>query len=328
MLEIDGSMGEGGGQVLRTALSFACIRRQAVRISSIRAGRGSPGLAAQHLAVCNLLAKISGATVRGAKLGSTELVFEPGEISGGHYEFDIGTAGSCTLLLQAALPALLCAKSDCSLEITGGTHVPGAPTYEYLANVFLPAIRKFGARCQAGIERAGFYPKGGGRIWARASPSEFSGAEFARQEISGARYCIVSGRLPAHVAQREAEALEGALGKFSPEGSVLEFESASPGNAITVWSGQFGASALGERGKSAESVAGEACAAFLGEAEGDASVDSRLADQLLLYAALAEGKSSFCAPRTTRHLSTNADLLRQVSERDIRLGADGIVEVF
>jgi len=327
MLEIDGSIGEGGGQVLRTALSIACVKGQQVHISGIRAGRSSPGLRAQHLTVCKFLAKMSGASMQGAELGSTELVFEPGGISCGDFKFDIGTAGSCTLLLQAALPVMLCAKEDCRLEITGGTHVRGAPTFEYFSNVFLPAIRLFGADCNASLLHAGFYPKGGGKISIVTCPSKFSGVEFDAQKISAASYSIISGNLPAHVANREESEISKSLAELKPQGKILEFKSASPGNAITIWSGTAGASSLGEIGRSAEAVAQEACESFKSESAGGATVDSHLADQLLLYAALAEGRTAFAAPKITSHLSTNARVLRQMSGRNISLGSDGSVEV-
>jgi len=327
MLEIDGSLGEGGGQVLRTALSIACVKRQKVRICNIRAGRSNPGLRAQHLTVCRLLAEITGASMQGAELGSTELVFEPGNISGGNFKFDIGTAGSCTLLLQAALPVMLYSKENCNIEITGGTHVRGAPTYEYFSNVFLPAIRCFGADCEAALLHVGFYPKGGGRISLATRPSKLSGAEFGAQKISAASYSIISGNLPAHVAKREEDEISKSLGNLKPQGKILDFKPASPGNAITIWSGAIGASSLGEIGRSAEAVAQEACESFKAEAAGNPSVDSHLADQLLAYAALADGRTVFVTSKITSHLSTNAVVLRQMSGRNISLGSDGTVEV-
>ncbi|MCX8198313.1 MAG: RNA 3'-terminal phosphate cyclase [Candidatus Micrarchaeota archaeon] len=326
MIEVDGSHGEGGGQILRTALSFACLSGKKVRITRIRAGRNPPGLAAQHLAVCRLLQSMSGAKVQGGHIGSTELSFEPGKLIGGKFSFDIGTAGSCALLLQAALPVMLMCEKECELEAIGGTHVKGAPTFEYIENVFLPAIRMLGAECQAKMLKAGFYPKGGGRVVAKTKPSKISG--LAIRKIEGkASYCIVYGGLPDHVAEREEKAVEGLLGAHAPVGRRHKAPSDSPGNAITIWKGLIGASVVGERGKRAEEVASEACKAFLAEDAGFASVDSHLADQLLIYATLAEGKTAFFAPKITSHLSTNAAVLSRLSERDIRIGEDGKVEV-
>lgn len=328
MIEIDGSVGEAGGQVLRTALSVACVLRKPVRIFNIRAGRGNPGLRAQHLTVCRLLAQITGARMQGASLGSQEIIFEPGEISGGEFSFDIGTAGSCTLLLQSALPVLLSAKGECTLKIRGGTHVAGAPTYEYFSEVFLPAVKKFGAKCEAKMLKAGFYPKGGGEVEVRTLPSEFSGCEFAVQKHGKARYRIVSSGLPAHVAQREENEIVKKLSGFVLEGRAEEVRAACAGNAITIWGGPFGASSLGEVGVSAEKVAQGACESFLSEANSGAAVDSHLADQLLVYAALAKGKTAFSTPKTTSHLSTNAEVLRSMTGRNIILGSEGKAEVF
>lgn len=327
MLTIDGSLGEGGGQVLRTALSFSCMRGVPVRISSIRAGRENPGLRPQHLAVCRLLAEITGAKMEGAQIGSAQLVFEPGKIKEGDYSFDIGTAGACTLLLQAALPVLLSADSACSLRVKGGTHVKGAPTYEYFAEVFLPAIARFGAKCETKMLRLGFYPKGGGEIEIRTEPSEFSGAEFLPEKDGAVNYSIISSGLPAHVAEREEKKILEELNGFRPAGERKDAQSSCQGNSITIWGGCFGASALGERGKSAEKVAEEACGIFLTEAKSGAAVDGRLADQLLIYAAAAGGKSSFSAREISRHLATNAEVLRTSSKRNIILGEEGAVTV-
>jgi len=337
MLEIDGSQGEGGGQALRTALSLSCVLQKAVRIKNIRAGRPKPGLAAQHLAVCSLLSEICGAKMEGASLGSATLTFEPGKISGGNYKFDIGTAGSCTLLLQAALPVLAHASRPSSLEIKGGTHVPHSPTFEYFSEVFLPAARKFGIRAQARMHRAGFYPKGGGIVSLAVEPSKLHGCKFL-PEHQPVEYSILSSSLPPHVLQRE----EKEVKKLFPNaaGVAREAQAACAGNALTVWSGAFGASALGERGKPAEKVAGEACAGLMrempaapfgqmaaGQQASGASVDARLADQLLLCAALAEGGSGFSTPEFSSHLSTNAGVIRAMTGRNIRLGNDRMVLV-
>ncbi|MCX6771979.1 MAG: RNA 3'-terminal phosphate cyclase [Candidatus Micrarchaeota archaeon] len=335
MLEINGSIGEGGGQVLRTALSLSCVLCLPVRIKNIRAGRSKPGLAAQHLAVCNLLSEISGAKMEGAALGSTELVFSPGKISGGEYRFDIGTAGSCTLLLQAALPVLAHAGHPSSLEIKGGTHVSHSPTFEYFSDVFLPAARKFGVRAGAKMQRAGFYPKGGGKVSLAVEPSKLLGCKFMPEKHE-TQYSIVSSSLPPHVLAREEEAVK----RFFPgaKGFAQAVEAACAGNALTVWSGAFGASALGEIGKPAEKVAQEACAELAremapvaprgaGQQHAGASVDSRLADQLLIYAALADGKSEFSTPEFSSHLKTNAEVVRAMTGRNIILGSDRTVAV-
>ncbi len=331
MLEIDGSQGEGGGQVLRTALSLSCVLQKPVHITSIRAGRSKPGLAAQHLTACHLLSSISGAKMSGAGLGSTELSFSPGKISGGEYKFDIGTAGSCTLLLQAVLPVLAHAPRPSSLEITGGTHVSHSPTFEYFSEVFLPAVRKFGVRADVQMQRAGFYPKGGGKVTLAVEPSKLRGCKFL-PEAQPVKYSILSSSLPPHVLQRE----EKEVKKLFPNatGVAREAEASCAGNALTVWSGSFGASSLGEIGKPAEKVAQEACAELMREMPAapheqgaGPSVDSHLADQLLIYASLADGKSEFSTPVFSSHLKTNAEVIRAMTGRNIRLGNDRTVSV-
>ena len=324
MLEIDGSMGEGGGQVLRTTLSLSCVLGREVRIKNIRAGRSKPGLAAQHLTACNLLSEISGAKMSGAALGSTEIAFSPGKISGGDYKFDIGTAGSCTLLLQAALPVLAHAAHPSSLEIKGGTHVSHSPTFEYFSEVFLPAARKFGLRAEAEMPRAGFYPKGGGIVSLKVEPSKLLGCNFehGKQPI---KYSILASSLPPHVLQREEEEIKKKFPGCA--GVTREVEASCAGNALTIWSGAFGASALGEVGKPAEKVAQEACAALAEGLQSGCAIDTHLADQLLIYAALAQGKSAFSTPEFSSHLLTNADAIRAMTGRNITFGSDRVATV-
>lgn len=327
MIEIDGSTGEGGGQVLRTALSVACVLQKPIRITNIRAGRSQPGLKAQHLTVCNLLAKITNAKIEGAALGSTEIEFSPGEISGGEYSFDIGTAGSITLLLQAALPVLAHAKHPSLLSITGGTHVAFSPTFDYFSEVFLPAAAKFGVNAEVRMLQAGFYPKGGGNAELKVQPSKLAGAAFEPQDHRHVLYSIISSGLPPHVAEREEKELEKALHGHELRGKITEVRSSCAGNAVTVWSGFVGSSSLGEAGKPAEKVAGEAAEAFLAEVKSGASVDSHLADQLPLYAALAEGKSAYGTSKFTQHLITNAEVLSALTGRNIRLANEREVTV-
>ena len=327
MIELDGSIGEGGGQVLRTALTISCVLGKPVRITNIRKGRGTPGLKAQHLSVCNLLAKITNASMIGAAIGSTEISFSPGKIDGGEYEIDIGTAGSCTLLSQAVLPVLLHSKKDCTLSITGGTHVSLSPTYEYFSEVFLPAAKKFGVNAGVELKRAGFYPKGGGKIVLRTKHSELHGAVFSPQTHDEIKYSIISSSLPPHVLDREEAEIARIFAGRKISGAKKSADAACPGNACSVWSGFLGASSLGAMGKPAEKVANEACKALLFDIDSGASVDSHLADQLLLYAALSYGKSSFSTSRFTDHLTTNAEVLRRLTGRDIILAADRDVTV-
>jgi len=327
MIEIDGSIGEAGGQVLRTALSVSCVLQQPVKIINIRKGRDVPGLRPQHLTVCKLLSKITRAKVKGAEIGSKQIEFEPGEIKGGNYSFDIGTAGSCTLLMQSVLPVLLFAKQKSILKIIGGTHVRGAPSFEYFSNVFLPAAAKFGAKCSVKMERPGFYPKGGGKVVLNAEPSILKPVKFEEKEQKGFKYLIISSGIPAHVAQREEKKLKQMMWQHEVSGEIVGKASLSPGNCITLWGNFIGASSLGERGKPAEKVANEACREFLGEIEAGTAVDFHLADQLLLYAAFAKGKTEYLTSNFSNHLKTNAQVLRKMTQKNINLVNDRQVQV-
>ncbi|MCX8175456.1 MAG: RNA 3'-terminal phosphate cyclase [Candidatus Micrarchaeota archaeon] len=325
MIVIDGSIGEGGGQVLRTALSVSCVLGTPVRIERIRAGRAEAGLRAQHLAVCRLLALISEAELRGARIGSTEVEFCPRKIRGGEFSFDIGTAGSITLLLQAVLPVLARAERKSRLSVIGGTHVPFAPTFDYFSQVFLPAASAFGLKARAKMTRAGFYPSGGGRVELEVEPSAIKGAAIGRQDAP-AFFHIVCSRLPADVAQRQKAEIEKRLPQFCPRGKIAHVDAACAGNAVFIWKGFVGASSLGKKGKPAEKVAQEACDAFVEEEGTGAPVDSHLADQLLVYAAIAEGRSTYKTGRMSLHLQTNAEILRRLTGRNIIL-AGGEVAV-
>src|SRR5688572_16449750 len=172
LITIDGSMGEGGGQVLRTSLALSLVTGKPFRIEKIRAGREKPGLLRQHLTAVNAAAAVGGAHVEGAALGSRELDFRPGPAKPGEYRFAVGTAGSATLVLQAVLPALLTARGASTLVLEGGTHNPFAPPFDFLDKAFLPLLRRMGARVEVALERPGFYPAGGGRFQVRVEPVE------------------------------------------------------------------------------------------------------------------------------------------------------------
>ncbi|OIO21300.1 RNA 3'-phosphate cyclase [Candidatus Micrarchaeota archaeon CG11_big_fil_rev_8_21_14_0_20_47_5] len=306
MIEIDGSIGEGGGQIMRTALSLSCILQLPVSISNIRANRPKPGMAAQHLEVANSLAKICDAKMQGAELGSTAMSFEPGEVRGGNHTFNIPTAGSAVLLSQAVLPVLFFADKVSKVSIKGGTHVSFSPTFEYFKYVFLPAIGKIGARAEAQIIKYGFYPTGGGEISLDINPSRHFSPLFLSEpsgEIPSA--LIISSSLPGHVAEREKHELLKAFPKVKAE--TLEVSASCPGNAITIFSGSAGACAVGRRGVSAEKVAQEALTSF--QASQGFGADTHLADQLLLYCSLAGGKSEIRTPKITSHTKTNINII-------------------
>jgi len=203
VIEIDGSFGEGGGQILRTAVALSCVTGKAVRIKKIRANRPKPGLAAQHLKGIEAAKIISGAEVEGLRLGSTEVIFRPGIVRGGEYRIDIGTAGSVTLIFQTILLPLLFAERESRVTVTGGTDVAWAPPVDYFKNVTLKALREMNAECQLQVLRRGYYPKGGGAVRLEVKPSEMRGVIFERLDeiVKGVSHCQ---NLPEHVAVRQA----------------------------------------------------------------------------------------------------------------------------
>jgi len=318
MIHIDGSHGEGGGQIIRTALTLASITHKEVSIDNIRAGRPNPGLAAQHLTAVKSVRNVCRGTLEGAELGSRQLVFHPGEIIGGKYDFDIGTAGSVTLVAQTLIPILLCASKESTVRITGGTHVMKSPGYDYFANVFLPAIKLMGVQVDSKMLRPGFYPVGGGRIEFVVKPSKLSGRTKWLKEDNMKVRIRLSG-IPMLVAIREKKIF---VQNNIEDIRVYEDEASCPGNAVTAWMGMRGAYVLGEKGKRSEVVAQEAYDALMKEKESD--VDLHLADQLLLYAALADGKTSYLTSEITEHLKTNAEIIKKFIDREIKVEGNRI----
>ena len=302
---------------MRTALALSCLKQVPVRIWNIRKNRGNPGLRPQHLWAVRASAAISKAEVQGDDMGSQELYFSPGPVRPGNYNFDIGTAGSATLLFQTVLPALALVSGTSTVRITGGTHNPLAPSFEYVKEVFLPMLGRLGITARAEIERYGFYPKGGGTV-------EFSIEKGRVKETDireRGRLLSLSGisavaNLPLSIAERQRDAAALKLKGLSPEIEVREVPSSGTGTFIFLLARYKGAlcgfSSLGERGKKAETVGEEAAAAFLehhyneGAVSGGAALDPHMADQMVLYLALMDkGKSSFTTSRITEHLLTN-----------------------
>jgi RNA 3'-terminal phosphate cyclase (ATP) len=320
MLVIDGSMGEGGGQILRTTLALSVCFRRAVRIHSIRQARQRPGLRPQHLAAARAAAEISGAEIRGAVPGSPELRFVPGATQPGDYRFDIGTAGSASLVLQTVLPALSLAGAASRLVITGGTHNERAPTFEFMELALLPILQGIGIRCSLSLLRAGYYPAGGGAITAEIKPSR--GLTPLRMnergELIEVRAMVRMARLPGHIASRELAVLQRELG--IPDDRTMiqtDADAAGPGNVVNlivtsahvteVFSG------FGRRGLPAERVAADVAARARRYLAADVPVGPHLADQLLLPMVLAGG-SSFTTMAPSSHTQTSAALLEQFAK--------------
>jgi RNA 3'-terminal phosphate cyclase (ATP) len=322
MLVLDGSYGEGGGQIVRTALALAALTGRCVRLENIRGRRPKPGLRPQHLTGVQALARITGAEVSGAALGSTSLTFAPRGIFPGRYRFDVaqrtGSAGAVTLLAQTLLPVLALARQPSSLTLQGGTHVPWSPPYDYFAAVFLPSLRQLGLQAAAAIQRWGFYPRGGGEISLEVRPTAgWRGAVWTTPPPLAAFRCLsAAANLPAHVRERQSRYLREQLALPVSEESP---PSPGPGSFVMIWGPQAGFSALGARGKPAEAVAQEAAARLRTFLASKAAVDRHLADQLLLYAALAAGETIFSTEAITQHLLTNRWVIQQFLDVEIEI---------
>ena len=334
MLTIDGSFGEGGGQILRSSLALSMITGTPFRIENIRANRDPPGLGRQHLTSVTSAAQVCGAAVDGAELRSKELTFRPGRVTPGDYTFSIGSAGSTTLVLQTVLLALLVGDHGSTLTLEGGTHNPFAPPLDFLDKAFLPLINRMGPRVETALEQPGFAPRGGGRLIATVRPAKalkpFNLLERGPVMRRLAK-AVVAG-LPRTIAERELAVVRERLGWSRDEGEVVELpEAFGPGNIVTleveskhvteVFTG------VGTRGVRAEQVAATAAAAAARYLAADVPVGDCLADQLLLPLALAGG-GSYQTLALTRHAETNIAVIQKFL--DVRVttreaGPDAVV---
>ncbi|HEV8267086.1 MAG TPA: RNA 3'-terminal phosphate cyclase, partial [Thermoanaerobaculia bacterium] len=288
LVTVDGSAGEGGGQVLRTSLALSLVTGRPVRIEKIRARRQKPGLMRQHLTAVEAAARIGCAHVEGASIGSSEILFTPVSVTPGVYEFAVGTAGSTTLVLQTVLPALLTASGPSTLRLRGGTHNPLAPPFEFLKRSFLPLVERMGPRVEANLVRAGFYPAGGGEIDVTITPVPRLGRLdlLERGEIARRRAVGVVARLPLEIAERETKTVAKALGWEWDLTETLEVDSAGPGNVVHVEIECANVTEVitgfGERGVRAEAVAEKVAREAKRYLAADVPVGEHLADQLLL----------------------------------------------
>jgi RNA 3'-terminal phosphate cyclase (ATP) len=328
MITIDGSQGEGGGQIIRTSLALSLITGKPFRIYNVRARREKPGLQRQHLTAVRAAAAIGGAQVEGAAVGATAFTFHPGAVTPGDYAFPIGTAGSTTLVLQTILPPLMIAPAPSTLVFEGGTHNVHAPPYEFIVKTFLPLVNRMGARVTTELMRYGFYPPGGGRFEARVEPaSKLRPLELlARGEVRARRARALVVKLPPAIGERELGVVSAQLGWGASEGDELRVETSqnasSPGNVLTleiesehlteVFTG------VGERGVRAETVAERAVAEARAYLDTDAPVGEHLADQLLIPFALAGG-GSYTTGQPSLHTTTNIEVIKMFL--DVRISA-------
>jgi RNA 3'-terminal phosphate cyclase (ATP) len=313
MIRIDGSYGEGGGQILRTSVSLAAMTGQAVEIERIRAGRTRPGLQPQHLTAVRAAASLCDARLEGDAPGSGRLLFAPQSTPRpDRYDFSIGTAGATTLVTQTVLLPLARQGAGCHVTVSGGTHVPHAPAAEYLEAVYLPVLRSAGLDARFSYRQAGFYPRGGGEVAIEILPgTPLRPLDLTdRGKLRELTAFIVTATLPGHVGERGERAVEEYFRRVGRVASVERRDRASPGAGAAVVlvatceGGIAGFTALGARGKPMEQVAEEACDAFMAWWKSDTACDEHLADQLVLPLALAAGESRWTTPSVTEHLRT------------------------
>jgi RNA 3'-terminal phosphate cyclase (ATP) len=323
VISIDGSHGEGGGQILRTALALSCVLGMPFEITAIRKSRKKPGLQPQHLTAVMAAAEISSARVEGAELSSTAIRFAPRAVEGKDYFFDVarktGSAGSTSLILQTILLPLCLGRQQSTVTVRGGTHVPWSPTFHYLKRVFLPLVARLNAGIDAEIRKWGWYPGGGGEVVAKVQ-SRTSLRPLSLTDRG--RLLFVTGasavsNLPRSIAMRQRDRAIEILRRKGIEADIGIIEAPSPGKGTVVFlqadfeNVTVGFDALGAIGKRAEEVADEACAALLGYGDSSGALDPHLADQVIPYLALADGVSEFTTSCITPHLLTNSWVVRQ-----------------
>ncbi len=324
-LELDGSFGEGGGQILRSSLALALLTGRPLHLFKVRAGRPKPGLQPQHLQSVRSAAAIGNATVSGDHLGSTEITFEPGAVRAGPYRFDIGTAGATGLVLHTLyLPLALRGGGPSELTLVGGTHVRTSPCYHFLERTWLPYVSQCGLKMSLRLQRPGYYPRGGGLMQVFIQPTpHLTGVRLLERgpmRVSG--FSAVAG-LPESIASRQARQASKRLKARGLKVDVQEQTwEGGPASIIALELDTSPAPtlffALGERGKPSEKVADEAVEQVLAYLDrGPALVDPHSGDQLVLPLALAEGPSCYRVTEVTRHLNTNVAVIRRFIEREI-----------
>jgi RNA 3'-terminal phosphate cyclase (ATP) len=335
LLTIDGSFGEGGGQVLRSSLALSLVTGKPFVIENIRAGRKKPGLKRQHLTAVSAAAEVGLADVAGAAVGSQRLTFRPKTIRPGDYKFSVGTAGSTTLVLQTVLPALMIAAKDSTLTLEGGTHNPFAPPFDFLAKTFLPLVNRLGPQVEARLERPGFYPAGGGCFTVQIKPvAQLGRLEMTeRGEITAHRIRAIVANLPRHIAERECRTIAE---KTNWEESCFTVEevknSRGPGNVVMI---ELESTALtevfvgfGKLGVRAEEVAMQALQPARDYLAAGIPVGEYLADQLMLLLGIGAyqgtGGGVFRTLSLSPHATTHLEILRRFLDLEIRVESQGI----
>ena len=326
MIEIDGSIGEGGGQVLRTSLALAAVLRREVRVFNIRAGREEPGLKAQHLTGAKAITQICGASSKGLQIGSTEFTFSPGALKAGFFRLDVGTAGSITLVLQTLMPLVPFAPGTVEVEITGGTDVKWSPPVDYLRLVTLPLLDRMDMHASILLVKRGHYPKGGGIVRLKATPTSvlknIVGVDSGNvTTVTGVSHSV---KLPRRVAERQASAATRVIEEKGLQRPQIQIEASEngahlgPGSGIVLCAtrnsgGVLGGDSLGERGRPAEMVGEDAARKLLEEIGSSVFLDRHMGDMIVPYLALAVGVSDVSVSQVTMHTLTNVKVAEQVA---------------
>ena len=331
MIQIDGKLGEGGGQILRTSVALSAVTGKPFRICDIRAKRKNPGLQNQHLQGILAGRRVCDAECEGAAMRSMELEFTPGEVESGEYTFDIGTAGSASLVLQTVLPILFRADAESRVAVKGGTHNPWAPPYEFIRDSFLPAIGRMGFNAKVSLVKHGFYPAGGGELRATIEPvsdKDLKPLDMVKRGdgVDTSAKAILSN-LPLHIGERERHVLSRELGIGWSEIEIeMVRDPAGPGNAVVVTAECGGHKSVftgfGQKGKKAEDVAREVCGEYREWLGSGAAVCPHLADQLLIYMALGKG-GRFTTSEVTQHFRTNVEVIKLFVEMDVAVKREG-----
>jgi len=319
MIEIDGAHGEGGGQILRTSIALSAVINEPVRITNIRANRPNPGLAPSHVTSIEAVAEVAHADVVNLYPGSKDITFKPGQLLGGEFEFDVGTAGSISLVLQSCLLPAVLSKSQTRITVRGGTDVRWSPPIDYLRLVHTQILKKFGAACELDIRSRGFYPEGGGEVTLEAFPvGHLRGVDLSsRGNVRAIDGVAFAQNLPEHVVTRmEHSAMKRLLDfkQVSIESDLRRGRSTGAGVVLAAECENtvIGESVLGQKGVMSETL-GEGCAENLLETlDSNASVDEHMLDQILPYMAVAEGRSTVEAEEMTGHAETNIWVIQRI----------------
>jgi len=324
MIQIDGSYGEGGGQILRYGVSLSIVTQQPVEIINIRKNRKTKGLKPQHYTAVSLLKNLSDAKVEGLFIGSDALRFYPQQVNGGVFQVDVGTAGSITLIMQACLLLGLITETGITVRIRGGTDVRWSPSWDYFTEVFLRTLRMIGVRVKEELHQRGYYPKGGGEASIHIQPMHhltgFHGTRGVKDHELYGR--IHRSQLPDHISQRMKQTIMKTAFSNDLRSHIKteQVTSASAGVGLTLWMHEthavLGVSSLGKKGVPAEAIAQTAVDTLLMDYDAGVSVDEHLFDQLLPYLVFADGPSICRVRRLSSHAQTNLWLLNQFIQSD------------